>query len=147
MSVPCTADGSNSARSTGADGDDSGSRLECAVMVAAATLRRVMCRAAIEAGRARPVSLPGRRPSPSGVARLAVAPMMEWTDRHYRVLARMLTRHTELYTEMVGDAAVVRGPEHITQFNPQLEEPVVLQLGGSSPDQLAHAAAICHARG
>ena len=81
------------------DGDDcaDGRLAECAAMVAAAVLRRAVGRAAVEAGRVLPASIPGRRPLPGGVARLAVAPMMEWTDRHYRVLARMLTRHTELY--------------------------------------------------
>ena len=40
-------------------------------------------------------------------SRLSVAPMMEWTDRHYRFLARMCTARTKLYTEMVvaGDLA------------------------------------------
>lgn len=31
---------------------------------------------------------------------------MEWTDRHYRFLMRGITRHTQLYTEMVVDATV-----------------------------------------
>ena len=133
----------------GGDSEDARTRVrEVAVMVVMNVLRRALSRVAVEAGRTpMPLSLPGRRPLPTQVARLAVAPMMEWTDRHYRVLARMMTRHTELYTEMIGDAAVVRGPERLTLFNPVLEEPLVLQLGGSSPDQLARAAAICHARG
>jgi hypothetical protein len=54
-----------------------------------------------------PPGLPGRHPLPASVARLSVAPMMEWTDRHYRHLARLLTVHTELYTEMISDSAVV----------------------------------------
>jgi hypothetical protein len=31
---------------------------------------------------------------------------MEWTDRHYRFLMRGVTRHTQLYTEMVVDSTV-----------------------------------------
>ena len=31
---------------------------------------------------------------------------MEWTDRHYRFLMRGITRHTQLYTEMLVDATV-----------------------------------------
>ena len=31
---------------------------------------------------------------------LSVAPMMAWTDHHFRQLLRMLTRRTLLYTEM-----------------------------------------------
>ena len=46
-------------------------------------------------------------PAEISSSRLSVAPMMEWTDRHYRFLARMMTAHTKLYTEMVvaGDLA------------------------------------------
>jgi hypothetical protein len=51
--------------------------------------------------------VPPRGQGEGRVARLSVAPMMEWTDRHYRYLARLLTSHTELYTEMISDSAVV----------------------------------------
>ena len=39
----------------------------------------------------------------------AVAPMMEWTDRHFRFLARLMSRHTYLYTEMITCNALVHG--------------------------------------
>eukprot|EP00035_Acanthoeca_spectabilis_P008894 m.159862 g.159862 ORF g.159862 m.159862 type:complete len:262 (-) comp14541_c0_seq1:1567-2352(-) len=39
------------------------------------------------------------------------------------------------------------GPQHLTNFDPSFEERVVLQLGGSSPELLASAAATCHDRG
>ncbi|MDU0958992.1 MAG: tRNA-dihydrouridine synthase, partial [Bradyrhizobium sp.] len=32
--------------------------------------------------------------------RFAVAPMMDWTDRHCRVFHRLLSRRALLYTEM-----------------------------------------------
>ncbi len=35
--------------------------------------------------------------------------MMDWTDTHCRVLHRLLTRHTLLYTEMVTAEAVRHG--------------------------------------
>ena len=35
--------------------------------------------------------------------------MMDWTDRHCRVLHRCLTRHALLYTEMVTAEAVLHG--------------------------------------
>ncbi len=35
--------------------------------------------------------------------RFAIAPMMDWTDRHYRLMARLLTRRAQLWTEMVVD--------------------------------------------
>ena len=41
-------------------------------------------------------------------ARLSVAPMMDWTDRHCRYLHRILSGQTLLYTEMVTSPALVR---------------------------------------
>ena len=31
----------------------------------------------------------------------SVAPMMDWTDNHYRTLARLISKYAWLYTEMV----------------------------------------------
>ncbi|QIZ79205.1 tRNA dihydrouridine(20/20a) synthase DusA [Thalassovita gelatinovora] len=76
----------------------------------------------------------------SHAARLSVAPMMDWTDRHCRYLHRLLSRETLLYTEMVTSPALVRGGAlHLLAFNPE-EHPVALQLGGSDPTELAQAA-------
>ncbi len=74
--------------------------------------------------------------------RLSVAPMMDWTDRHCRFFHRLLTQRTLLYTEMVNTGAVIHGDAHRhLRFNEE-EHPVALQLGGSEPDDLAHAARI-----
>ena len=68
--------------------------------------------------------------------------MMEWTDRHCRVLHRLLTARARLYTEMVTAEAVIRGDrERLIGFDAG-EHPVALQLGGSEPAKLAQAAAI-----
>ena len=73
-------------------------------------------------------------------ARLSVAPMMDWTDRHCRYLHRLMSRQTLLYTEMVTAPALVRGDaRHLLRFDPA-EHPVALQLGGSDPAELALAA-------
>ncbi len=66
--------------------------------------------------------------------------MMDWTDRHCRFFLRQISRHVRLYTEMVTAPALVHGdvPRHL-DFDPA-EHPVALQLGGSDPAQLAHAA-------
>src|ERR1041385_241911 len=73
---------------------------------------------------------------------VAVAPMMEWTDRHCRYLHRLLSRHIGLYTEMVTADAVLRGDrERLIGFDPA-EHPVALQLGGSEPAKLAEAGRI-----
>ncbi|MEL7000659.1 MAG: tRNA-dihydrouridine synthase, partial [Pseudomonadota bacterium] len=42
-------------------------------------------------------------------ARLSIAPMMDWTDRHCRYLHRQFSREALLYTEMVTAPALVRG--------------------------------------
>ena len=73
---------------------------------------------------------------------LSVAPMMDWTDRHCRVLHRTLTRRARLYTEMVTAAAVLHGDRQRLLGFSKGEHPVALQLGGSEPSALAEAARI-----
>ena len=69
--------------------------------------------------------------------------MMDWTDRHCRVLHRLMSRRALLYTEMVTTGAVIFGDrQRIIGFN-HCEHPVALQLGGSDPAALAQAARIC----
>jgi tRNA-dihydrouridine synthase A len=76
-------------------------------------------------------------------ARLSVAPMMQWTDRHCRVFHRLMSHHALLYTEMVTAPALVRGgARHLLDFFPA-EHPVAVQLGGSDPTELAEAARMC----
>ncbi|WP_200896553.1 tRNA dihydrouridine(20/20a) synthase DusA [Chromobacterium vaccinii] len=72
--------------------------------------------------------------------RLSVAPMLDWTDRHYRYFARQITRHTWLYTEMVTTGALLNGDvaRHL-RFD-EAEHPIALQLGGSEPAELAACA-------
>ena len=66
--------------------------------------------------------------------------MMDWTGRHCRVLHRLITRRTRLYTEMVTTGALLHGdPARHLDFSEQ-EHPVALQLGGSEPADLAHCA-------
>ena len=73
--------------------------------------------------------------------RIAVAPMMDWTDRHCRYFLRGFSPDILLYTEMVTAAAILRGDRaRLLAFDPE-EHPVALQLGGNDPAQLAAAAA------
>ena len=72
--------------------------------------------------------------------RVAVAPMMDWTDRHCRYFLRGFSPGALLYTEMITSAAIVRGDvRRLLEFDPE-EHPVALQLGGSDPQELAVAA-------
>ena len=81
------------------------------------------------------------------VATIAVAPMMERTDRHCRYLLRLISPRTRLYTEMITAAALVQGGRlHLLEFHPS-EHPVALQLGGSDPGELGRAAALGAAAG
>src|SRR4029077_11342040 len=68
--------------------------------------------------------------------------MMDWTDTHCRVLHRLLTRRTLLYTEMVTADAVLRGDRQRLLGYDSSEYPVALQLGGSDPSLLAEASRI-----
>ncbi len=73
---------------------------------------------------------------------LSVAPMMDWTDRHYRYFMRHITRHTLLYTEMKTTGAVLHGDrEKILGFS-EFEKPLALQLGGDNPADMAESARI-----
>ena len=67
--------------------------------------------------------------------------MMDWSDRHWRVFARTLTKKALLYTEMVTASALVHGDlEKLTEHSPS-EYPLALQIGGSNPDELYQATA------
>jgi tRNA-dihydrouridine synthase A len=79
--------------------------------------------------------------------RICVAPMMDYTDRHCRYLLRLVSPGVLLYTEMVTAQALAHGDvERLLGFDPA-EHPVALQLGGSDPGLLAHAARLGAARG
>ncbi len=73
---------------------------------------------------------------------ISIAPMMEWTDRHFRYFIRLITKHTLLYTEMITAKAILYGDtKKLLEFS-EFELPVSLQLGGDNPIQLAQAAKI-----
>jgi tRNA-dihydrouridine synthase A len=72
--------------------------------------------------------------------RLAVAPMLDWTDRHCRYFLRLITRRTLLYTEMVTTGALIHGDQDRHLRFDLAEHPLALQLGGSDPADLAYCA-------
>jgi tRNA-dihydrouridine synthase A len=73
--------------------------------------------------------------------------MMDWTDRHCRVLHRTLTSRAMLYTEMLTTGAILHGDRARLLAFDAAEHPVALQLGGSDPADLAEAARIGEAEG
>jgi len=72
--------------------------------------------------------------------RLCVAPMIDVTDRHCRYFHRLLAPRARLYTEMITTGALLHGDVARHLDFDDAEHPVALQLGGSEPDALAHAA-------
>ncbi|MEQ8959689.1 MAG: tRNA dihydrouridine(20/20a) synthase DusA, partial [Coleofasciculus sp. C2-GNP5-27] len=89
-------------------------------------------------------------PQPSAIPvtyPLSIAPMMDRTDRHFRYFMRQITRRTLLYTEMVTSAAIIHGDrDRLLGFSPE-EKPLVLQVGGDNPLELAECARIAEGMG
>ena len=78
---------------------------------------------------------------------ISIAPMMGRTDRHFRYFMRLLTKKALLYSEMIHAEAVIRHKKNnLIQLAPT-ENPVVLQVGGSDPDQLARCTTIAEEYG
>lgn len=74
--------------------------------------------------------------------RFAVAPMIDWSDRHCRYFHRLFSKQALLYTEMVVADAIIHGPRDRLLGFDTAEHPVALQLGGSDPVKLKEAAKI-----
>ena len=74
--------------------------------------------------------------------RFCIAPMLDWTDRHARYFLRLISKHSRLYTEMVTTGAIIHGDRNRHLDFDAFEQPVALQLGGSSPEALAEACRI-----
>ncbi|RUO34337.1 tRNA dihydrouridine(20/20a) synthase DusA [Aliidiomarina shirensis] len=77
---------------------------------------------------------------------ISVAPMLDWTDRHCRFFHRQISQQALLYTEMVTTGAIIHGKQDFLAYN-EAEHPVALQLGGSSPKDLAACAKLAAERG
>jgi len=73
--------------------------------------------------------------------------MMGYTDRHARLLYRLISPHILLFTEMVTARALLHGDyRYLLKFNQQ-EHPLVLQLGGSEAEEMAKAAKLAEQAG
>lgn len=79
----------------------------------------------------------------------SVAPMMEWTDNHFRMLARIISKHAWLYTEMLAAETIVYQKGNLDRFlafSPE-QHPIVLQIGGNKLDNIAKAVQLANAYG
>ena len=78
---------------------------------------------------------------------ISIAPMLDWSDRHYRYFMRQISKYTILYGEMIVADAILHGNvPQLLGFN-TIEQPIVAQLGGSDPHKLAYAARKCQEYG
>lgn len=72
---------------------------------------------------------------------ISIAPMLEWTDKHFRYFIRLITRRVMLYTEMIACPALILGDrKKLLDYNQQ-EHPLTLQVGGSDPKFMSDCAA------
>ncbi|PJD91494.1 MAG: tRNA dihydrouridine(20/20a) synthase DusA [Legionella sp.] len=79
-------------------------------------------------------------------AKLSIAPMIDWTNTHFRVMMRILAPNALLYTEMQTTPAIAHNPKRSLYFS-AIEHPLALQLGGADPEALVAAAQKAQALG
>ena len=73
--------------------------------------------------------------------------MMDYTDRHFRYMLRIISKNVLLYTEMITAKAIIYGDYQKFLAYSEQEHPVVCQLGGSDPQELAQASKIVESFG
>ncbi len=74
--------------------------------------------------------------------RISLAPMIDWTVREFRDFARLFNPYIYLYTEMISTSAILKGDTHHLLHYNKNQHPLVLQLGGSCPEEMAKCAKI-----
>jgi len=79
--------------------------------------------------------------------KLSIAPMLDWTDKHYRYFMRQITKETLLYTEMITANAIIHGDRNKLLNFSEIEKPLVLQLAGDNPQNLAESCKIAESYG
>ncbi len=74
------------------------------------------------------------------IYKISIAPMLDWTDRHFRYFLRLITHRPLFYTEMVAVPAMILGNRSkLLDFHPD-EQPLSLQIGGSDAAMMAQCA-------
>ncbi|KAI3913231.1 hypothetical protein MKW92_028751 [Papaver armeniacum] len=79
----------------------------------------------------------------------SIAPMMDCTDNHYRTVARLMSKHAWLWTEMIAAETIVYQEHNLDRFlaySPD-QHPIVLQIGGNNLENLAKATRLANAYG
>jgi len=75
------------------------------------------------------------------IHKLSIAPMMDCTDKHFRMIMRKISSKALLYTEMIVAQSLVytNKKEKFLDFNRE-EHPISIQFGGDNPVILKEAA-------
>ena len=75
------------------------------------------------------------------IHKLSIAPMMDCTDKHFRMIMRKISSKALLYTEMIVAQSLVHTnkKENFLNFNNE-EHPISIQFGGDDPVILKEAA-------
>ena len=73
--------------------------------------------------------------------KISVAPMMDCTDKHFRMIMRKISSKALLYTEMIVAQSLIYSDkkEKFLDFNAD-EHPLSIQFGGDNPKMLKEAA-------
>ena len=74
--------------------------------------------------------------------KIYVAPMMQYTDKHDRYFLRIISKNVILFTEMIPTNAIIYGNKKKLLEYSQDEHPIILQVGGSNPKEMAQCADI-----
>ena len=75
------------------------------------------------------------------IHKLSIAPMMDCTDKHFRMIMRKISSEALLYTEMIVAQSLIYSNkrENFLDFNDE-EHPISIQFGGDNPEILKEAA-------
>ena len=73
---------------------------------------------------------------------ISVAPMMDCTDKHEIYFLSLISKNIHLYTEMIVANAIIKGDRNKLLSFKKVTNPVILQIGGSNPEDLAEACKI-----
>ena len=77
----------------------------------------------------------------SKLHKISIAPMMDCTDKHFRMIMRKISSKALLYTEMIVAQSLIytKNRERFLNFNKE-EHPLSIQFGGDNPEHLKEAA-------
>ena len=71
---------------------------------------------------------------------ISIAPMLDWTDRHFRYFLRLICKNSMFYSEMIAAPALILGDRERLLTYDEAEHPLALQVGGSEPHLMAKCA-------